>query len=460
MLLIATCIEVAAALFSMEAAVAGPDHDAGDRHLILRYDDYAPISVQTGQPRNIAADERLFELVARYHASIIVGVVPFPIAAGPSVELSPDVASPTRSWLSNEHNPWTTLLRDRTQSGTVEIALHGFEHRRRTPDGHRPGEFNGRPYFWQYDAIKAGNAAIHQALGASATLFIPPWNAWNDDTAHVLFIAGFTYLSPDLHVRPAHPAPLRLIPQSASDPRMALNWMQNEPSPPGTILVLVIHPFDLEGPSGNAYLAAVDHALAFTARSAEWRCSRTGDLPDEPMEAWALRYDRAVRFEHNRRILGDSMGGNLFTVSQNSMYLPAEGYADQLMAIRITAGAAIVLPVVIGALAAWIVSRSRVVGRRRSAFAALISTAALTVLIYGAIVVAQQGYLIRGLRWQAIGLAAGITLVFWISALRHSLQHRACIQNPGVGDIAATRRRPASTSSIAVEPSGTTVLTR
>lgn len=458
-LVLTACIGLAAASLAMPVAVAESVGTASGRHLVLRYDDYAPISVQTGKPRDITAEKRLFDLINQYDESIVVGVVPFPVAAGASLELKPELAQPDRSWMTNPENPWTVLLRNGVRSGIVEPALHGFEHRRRTADGHRPGELNAQPYFWQYDAIRAGNEAIRSALGVPARIFIPPWNAWNEDTAHVLFIAGFAWLSPDLHVRPATQPPLRLVPQSTSDPHTALQWMRYEPAPPGTILVLVIHPFDLEGPAGEAYFAALARTLTFIAQSSDWRCSRLDELPGETIEQWARRYEAAVRFEHSRRILADSLGGKLLTPQQNSMYLPADVYAVQMTETRAAMIAVILVPGLIGALAGLLAGSLLAAGRRRSTVAALVATVALAVLVYGAVIVAGQGYLVRGLRWQAIALAGGITLILWIRLLWLLSRRQAC-QPDAEAAASATRRITGASASVVESPRSITVAAR
>ncbi len=169
---------------------------AGGRYLIVRYDDYAPRVAENQAHQGIELERRLFELFDRYDAKLVVGVIPEPVS-GDIDGYDPYVAD--ADWLSRPEDPWVVLLREYVDLGVVEPALHGYQHNRRTPAGHRPGEFAAQPYEWQRDELEKGRAKVAATVGRSVDVFVPPWNAWDANTARALSELGIPWLSPDLH---------------------------------------------------------------------------------------------------------------------------------------------------------------------------------------------------------------------------------------------------------------------
>jgi len=80
--------------------------------------------------------------------------------------------------------------------GTVEIALHGYFHSRRssTPAG-KPSEFYSLPESEQREMIERGAERLWAVFGQRATGFVPPWNAYDTGTLRALEALGYRYVS-------------------------------------------------------------------------------------------------------------------------------------------------------------------------------------------------------------------------------------------------------------------------
>jgi len=384
------------------------------RYLISRYDDYAPVDLHSGAPRSIATEARLFDLFERYGATIAVGVVPFPIDEGRLTELDPARVSSGQSWLSEATNAWTILLRRYTESGTVEPALHGFEHRRYPGEPCRHGEFRKRPYDWQLTALRVGREALRSALDTPACVFIPPWNGWDANTARALATAGFDWLSPDLHHAEVPPGTVRVVPQGTADPAVARQRLEHGDSlPTGSILVLVIHPFDLEGPGGECYFRELEQLLGALRSSSSWASAGFRDLPNREIDVWTSRFRAAVSLHHWRRIALDSVSFDRPAAEADPVLYPLEWYDDRAWRPVRLVLVTMIGSIGVGFLAAWAVRLTPLRSSRRILWLALIATAGVLWLVYGALDIVLMGYQVRGIRWQAISLAAGLAAGLW-----------------------------------------------
>jgi predicted deacetylase len=389
------------------------------RYLVVRYDDYAPVTHYPRESSDTSVERRLFDIVERQEARIVVAVVPFPIADPSAAARDPRTSRATDSWLNDPSDPWVELLRASVDRGVVEPALHGFEHRKTVGPGRRPGEFRGRGYEWQRAAIQLGGAALSAALDRPVDVYVPPWNAWDEDTAGALEEAGFRWLSADLYHAELGGSKLTVVPQITADPRAILAWVQRgDAVPAGTIAVLVTHPFDFEGANGESYFLDVLELLAVVRASPDWRCVGLNDLPATQAAEWDGRFQKAVSYDHAEGLLGDALAAGRVFKTRPALFMPAEWYDRRLNAAWMGVGVTMLVSTLLGGVAAWFGLRL-VLGSYRlvTRFAWIVGAIGLIVLVVGAVRVSMEGYRIRGVRWQAICAATGVT-VAWLLVRR------------------------------------------
>jgi hypothetical protein len=393
---------------------------AADRFLVVRYDDYAPASAYThaaesgpNVPRPVEQtpdlEARLFDLFQRCHGRIIVGVIPFPILSPDDPPQSPDSVSLDASWLANAENPWVTLLRQYVASGTIEPALHGYEHRRNTRPTHRPGEFGGQPATWQHDAIRRGRDVLSRAIDRPVPVFVPPWNSWDAATAAALDTLGFAWCTADAHHADYEDGRVRFIPQTASQPEQLLAFLRSgQPIAAGSILVLTTHPFDFTGSEGERYFRSLEQLLEHVDADPDWACVGLSDLPPAPLDQWHLRFRRAVAWSNTTDLAQDMIALSPLAADTVPLYEAAGTYTNRTLSWRLVITAVLLLAAASGWLAGWLIAQWD--RRRWTRRAALLPALATLVLLVGAFTIASRGYHVRGIRWQVISVVAGLSL--------------------------------------------------
>ncbi|MBN1341534.1 MAG: DUF2334 domain-containing protein [Phycisphaerae bacterium] len=402
------------------AASGHPVEPTRHRFLIVRYDDYSPVVPYRRVSVGVELERRIFELFRRYDARLVVGVIPFPIHDQTVPRRTLVSTSADASWLSDPNDPWVRLLREYVGLGTVEAALHGLEHRRRSPAGHRPGEFRWQSPQWQHGALRLGRDVLASAIGRPVRVFVPPWNAWDDATARCLATLGFDWISPDFHPIDAPIGTIRVVPQCASDVESVFEWMRSaKPPPPGAIVVLTTHPFDFEGDQAEANLRSLEALLAHVAASPEWACVGLSDLPRRSLEEWRRRWRAALIWHGSRRLLDDAgIASSFVRDDRATCYAPEEWYRSRQIPWRLAVGATAILSLLVGWVGSRAMARYGFRTRGGSRMVGYLAAIGLVVLVLGAAEIARHGYVIRGVRWQAICVAVGATLGFLIRRRR------------------------------------------
>lgn len=395
--------------------------------LIIRYDDYVPRNTSDINVPGIDLERRLFELFARYDATLIVGVIPDP-APGSAEGNEPYVGDP--AWLTHPDDEWVKLLREYVQSGVVIPALHGHSHLRSTPPGHRPGEFIDRDYDWQLRMLQEGRAKLAAAVGQSIDIFVPPWNAWNQDTAKALQTAGFTWLSPDLHHADLPKGKLLVAPQTTADPKDLIGRTMLR----DTYAVLVMHPFDFTGTGGEAYWRSLESVLAhrpegqLVGKDALARLAR--DWSPRDVFAAAVSYDRFTA------CLRDMIGFS--AIAPEPRPYVTSNINDDAQSARWILRLAAMATVAIGAFAAWIAGRVARRWPRVPFLIGVVCALGLLVLSIGALAILDAGYNIRGLRWQAQLLCVGGLVAASVVHYRHRRAIAAKQRSAPAGTVTAT----------------------
>lgn len=154
---------------------------AGDQvnlRVLLRYDD-----VSTNSNTNF--EKALFSMLETSNRQVLIGVIPF---AGKSVEENMSLNSSPNDTLGQEK---TDLLRELSNKGVIEIAMHGYNHRRY--EGKT--DISGLPEEKQYDLLVQGKKFLERVVDKRIDFFIPSWNKYDLSTVSALERAGFKVLS-------------------------------------------------------------------------------------------------------------------------------------------------------------------------------------------------------------------------------------------------------------------------
>jgi hypothetical protein len=212
--------------------------------IVIRYDDCSARS-------SLRLEQALVDRAAENGAQVTLGVVPF-ICNG-------DIRSPAPQSKRPLPQAKVAFLRNAAASGAAEIALHGCYHQI-----HRRGhlsEFAGLPFDEQYRRLQLGRREIQQQLAAKITTFIPPWNAYDDNTLKALKLTGFQCLSASLRGPYSETSDVDFLPQSC-DLQCLPHLIRFGASGLGShspICVVVLHDFDFtESGRTEAWLSIKD----------------------------------------------------------------------------------------------------------------------------------------------------------------------------------------------------------
>jgi peptidoglycan/xylan/chitin deacetylase (PgdA/CDA1 family) len=196
--------------------------------VVLRYDDFSSLS-------NHEVEERIVDLCQKNGISVTFGVVPF-ITTG-------DVHLPESAETIPLEEGKAKQLRCWHSAGVVDIALHGYSHQTSQVDP--PSEFAGLSLETQFTKIKEGKIFLEEMTGIKVTTFIPPWNAYDQNTLQSLEVLGFNAISAKRSGPASIRSRLKFLPETCSIKRLpsavktARSCSQRHP-----IIVLVFHAFE------------------------------------------------------------------------------------------------------------------------------------------------------------------------------------------------------------------------
>jgi len=195
---------------------------AADVTVVLRYDDYSARS-------DTAVERRLFESFRSRGIPLVVGVIPCIGATGrDDGEVLPREKA--------------DLLREAVETGTVDVAVHGYSH---VKTGWWT-ELAGLPYEEQLFRLQRGRGLLKEATGVETATCIPPYNAYDRDTLRAMQQVGYACLCAG-KIGPAGDGMLRFLPSTCGFglARRAIESAARGAHP--RIVVILFHAFDLAG---------------------------------------------------------------------------------------------------------------------------------------------------------------------------------------------------------------------
>lgn len=149
--------------------------------VFFRYDDYSSMS-----PAHV--DTGLIEVFARHSMTCTFAVVPSITSLYPQVQGEGQDVLLTEAKINE--------LKEAVRKGAVDVALHGWNHLTNAfSPPPVPSEFRGLSVEQQTAILLRGKRHLGDALGVEPTVFVPPWNTYDDATLEALTRAGFNGLS-------------------------------------------------------------------------------------------------------------------------------------------------------------------------------------------------------------------------------------------------------------------------
>lgn len=147
--------------------------------VFFRYDDYCATSDAT-------VDNGLIALFGKYGLCCTFAVIPR-VTEGNYRDPQP------RHSLELDASRKQALA-DAVRGGSIDVALHGFEHRS-NGRGMPHSEFRGIGYIEQSEKIKRGKAMLEEIITRPVLGFVPPWNTYDENTMKALHDNGISCLS-------------------------------------------------------------------------------------------------------------------------------------------------------------------------------------------------------------------------------------------------------------------------
>jgi len=167
--------------------------------VLFRYDDY---SSHPGTD----LDVELTSIFTKRHIPLTVSVIPY-ISARDCEDPAPQAVIPLTPRKASQ-------LRQASNDGLLDIALHGYSHQNKNTRNY--SEFEGVGYEVQYAKIQAGKRFLERLMGVPITKFVPPWNTYDSNTLAALDALGFRCISPGPAGPVSHTSSLKYIPETCS----------------------------------------------------------------------------------------------------------------------------------------------------------------------------------------------------------------------------------------------------
>ncbi|MGV8093828.1 MAG: DUF2334 domain-containing protein [Mangrovibacterium sp.] len=186
--------------------------------LIFRYDDFVF--------KTDSLHEQVVLLFKKHNIPLVLGVIP---------------ADYTENMILEPNYPFLPLLGEGVQNGSIEIAQHGLNHKELAN-----GEFGNVDFDEQVRRLKKGKVYLESVFKKKTVTFIPPWNAYDENTLTAMESLGFRVISSSLSFnQPSGNSSIIYLPHTIGHPGQLESILKNNKNRTG-IVVLMFHRYDLE----------------------------------------------------------------------------------------------------------------------------------------------------------------------------------------------------------------------
>lgn len=169
--------------------------------IIIRFDDYGVWCNNDW----LQIEEEVIKLHEKYDVKLTYAVIP-----ESKYPLSRHILSPQSYPViveGNDKNPYpltegsrrVEILKESTNKGITEVALHGYYHPKGYKNASKNTEFYGIPYDEQFRKLHNGKLLLDSLFNTNVTTFIPPHNTYDNLTLDLMQEFGFTCISAKQH---------------------------------------------------------------------------------------------------------------------------------------------------------------------------------------------------------------------------------------------------------------------
>ena len=191
---------------------------AKDISVVFRYDDFT-LTHDT-------LNERIVHLFQRHNIPLVLGVIPF---------------DASENAIYQENYSLLPFLKHAVQNHSIEIALHGYNHKKVSTNG----EFGNVPMEEQFRRINLGKQFLDTVFQYETVTFIPPWNAYDENTLKVMEKSGMKIISSSLTVnQPYINEEISYFPHTIDKPALLIPILEQNKNRSG-VIVLMFHHYDI-----------------------------------------------------------------------------------------------------------------------------------------------------------------------------------------------------------------------
>lgn len=200
--------------------------------VVFRYDDF--------MLKNDSVNEEVVRIFQKHNIPLVLGVIPYDSAG---------------HFVLEKNYAFMSTLKHGLANGSLELALHGYNHIKVADNG----EFGNVPFEEQYRRIKIGKQFLDSVFQQHTVTFIPPWNAYDENTLNVMDKLGMTVISSSLAInQPYSSKTVNYFPHTLGSPRGLISTIEENKTSKG-IIILMFHSYDM---NSNFSLSSLDSLLS------------------------------------------------------------------------------------------------------------------------------------------------------------------------------------------------------
>jgi len=186
--------------------------------LVFRYDDF---TLTTD-----SLNEGVVNIFQKHHIHLVLGVIP---------------CDKNEKLVLEQNYPFLQQLKNGVKNHSIEIALHGLNHQK---IGN--GEFGNIDKKEQYRRMNKGKLLLDSIFAIKVLTFIPPWNAYDENTLMVMQQLGFKVISSALCVGQAFSNDsITYFPHTVADLNQLPCVLSQNKNRDG-IIVVMFHSYDFD----------------------------------------------------------------------------------------------------------------------------------------------------------------------------------------------------------------------